>query len=201
MKRGAVLFLIALILTPADMAWAQSFARGPGGGRDFSQITQRFDQNNNRPDRDRDRPDRGRDRPDRQERPNRPDRQDSRPDRPRRDDRDDRGGGRGNQGQGSGRGDFDTGWRDTGGGRPRGPGMRREQDQARDAVNRGSHVPLGGVLGNIRRRSPGGRLLDAGLENDGRGRAVYRVRWSTSDGRRVDYIVDAQTGQVIGEDD
>jgi uncharacterized membrane protein YkoI len=26
---------------------------------------------------------------------------------------------------------------------------------------------------------------------------VYRVRWATTDGRRIDYIVDAQTGVVL----
>ena len=44
---------------------------------------------------------------------------------------------------------------------------------------------------------PPGQLLDAGLENRG-GRPIYRVRWQTPDGRRIDYIVDAQTGQIIG---
>ena len=37
-----------------------------------------------------------------------------------------------------------------------------------------------------------GRVLDAGLE--GRN---YRVRWATADGRRIDFIVDAETGQII----
>jgi uncharacterized membrane protein YkoI len=56
------------------------------------------------------------------------------------------------------------------------------------------------VISQIHRRYPGGRMLDAGTENRG-GRTVYRVRWATGDGRRVDYIVDAQTGQIIGEED
>ena len=38
----------------------------------------------------------------------------------------------------------------------------------------------------------GGRVLDAGLE--GRN---YRVRWAAADGRRIDFIVDAETGQII----
>jgi uncharacterized membrane protein YkoI len=55
------------------------------------------------------------------------------------------------------------------------------------------------VLPELRRRSPG-RQLDAGLEQGWDGRPVYRVRWGAANGRRIDYIIDAQTGQVIGVD-
>jgi hypothetical protein len=65
--------------------------------------------------------------------------------------------------------------------------------------NRG-RVSMDGVISQIHRRYPGGRLLDAGVEDYG-GREVYRVRWATGDGRRVDYIVDAQTGAIIGQED
>jgi uncharacterized membrane protein YkoI len=30
------------------------------------------------------------------------------------------------------------------------------------------------------------------------GRTLYRLRWATNDGRRIDYLVDAATGAVIG---
>jgi uncharacterized membrane protein YkoI len=50
----------------------------------------------------------------------------------------------------------------------------------------------------IRRRTPG-RPLDAGMEQSG-GRAVYRVRWAAEDGRRIDYIVDAETGAILRAD-
>ncbi|MFT4252143.1 MAG: hypothetical protein QM608_06645, partial [Caulobacter sp.] len=52
-------------------------------------------------------------------------------------------------------------------------------------------VPLSAVIDNIARRTPG-RLLDAGLE--GRN---YRIRWATTDGRRIDFIVDAESGRIL----
>jgi uncharacterized membrane protein YkoI len=72
------------------------------------------------------------------------------------------------------------------------------QDDARRGVREGRLVPLSQILAEIRRRSPG-RQLDAGLESD-RGRPVYRVRWAAVDGRRIDYIVDAESGRILGED-
>ena len=74
-------------------------------------------------------------------------------------------------------------------------GWRDQQNEARDAVRRGRHVSLGQVLQTLRRRTPG-RQLDAGLEQRG-GRTVYRVRWAADDGRRIDYLVDAETGAVV----
>ena len=76
-----------------------------------------------------------------------------------------------------------------------GPDWRAQQDDARQGVRRGQYVPLGRVIEEIRRRTPG-RPLDAGLEDQG-GRAVYRVRWATEDGRRIDYIVDAVSGAIL----
>ncbi len=69
-----------------------------------------------------------------------------------------------------------------------GGGMRAE-------AATGRLVPLARVIEVIRRRSPG-RQLDAGLEQQGE-RQVYRVRWMTTDGRRIDYIVDALTGAIL----
>ncbi len=62
------------------------------------------------------------------------------------------------------------------------------------------HVPLETVVSQMRRRYPGGHLLDADLQDRG-GRTVYHVHWATGDGRRIDYIVDAETGQVLGQED
>ena len=70
-----------------------------------------------------------------------------------------------------------------------------QQDDARAGVKQGRYVPLFQVLNEIRRRTPG-HQLDAGLEQSGT-RAVYRVRWATNDGRRIDYIADAQTGAIL----
>jgi len=72
-----------------------------------------------------------------------------------------------------------------------GADWRARQDQARGGVQSGRLVPLSRVIEQISRRTPG-RVLDAGLEG-----THYRVRWATSDGRRIDFIVDAQTGQIL----
>ncbi|PHY13005.1 hypothetical protein CSW58_08685 [Caulobacter sp. B11] len=72
-----------------------------------------------------------------------------------------------------------------------GAGWRAQQDQARGGVQSGRLVPLSQVIDRIARRTPG-RVLDAGLEGNN-----YRVRWATADGRRIDFIVDAQTGQIL----
>ena len=80
-----------------------------------------------------------------------------------------------------------------------GAGWRQQQDEARDAMRRGRHLPLGRVLEQLRRRTPG-KQLDVGLEQQRDGRQVYRVRWAATDGRRIDYIVDAETGAVLRAD-
>lgn len=77
-----------------------------------------------------------------------------------------------------------------------GADWRQQQGEARQKVKDGSHIPLERVVEAIRRRTPG-RMLDAGLETDGDGRAVYRVRWAAQDGRRIDFLVDAVTGAVV----
>lgn len=70
------------------------------------------------------------------------------------------------------------------------------EDDAREGVRGGRLVPLEQVIRNISRSTPG-RLLDAGLEDYG-GRPVYRVRWQAANGQRIDFIVDARTGAIIG---
>lgn len=72
-----------------------------------------------------------------------------------------------------------------------GADWRAQSDQARGGVQSGRLVPLGRVIAMIASRVPG-RVLDAGLEGNN-----YRVRWATADGRRIDFIVDAQTGQIL----
>ncbi len=70
--------------------------------------------------------------------------------------------------------------------------------QAKSQVRAGQIVPLSTATAAVRRRIPG-RLLDAGLEPDG-ARQVYRVRWAAADGRRIDVIVDAGSGQIIRQE-
>jgi len=78
---------------------------------------------------------------------------------------------------------------------PVGGEWREQQEFLRQGVRGGQLAPLGGVIQNIRRMTPG-RQLDAGLEYMGP-RLVYRVRWMTARGRRLDYFVDAATGAII----
>ncbi|MBY0397173.1 MAG: PepSY domain-containing protein [Thermoleophilia bacterium] len=80
-----------------------------------------------------------------------------------------------------------------------GAGWRPQQDEARRGVREGRLIPLSRVIDQIRSRAPG-RQLDAGIETDAYGRSVYRVRWAGADGRRSDYIVDAETGRILGVD-
>lgn len=78
-----------------------------------------------------------------------------------------------------------------------GADWREQQEEARSGVRQGQMAPLGSVIAGIGHRSSG-RPLDAGIEYQG-SRAVYRVRWLTNDGRRVDYLVDAATGRILSE--
>ena len=79
-----------------------------------------------------------------------------------------------------------------------GSNWRPQQDEARRGVRQGRMLPLESIAPRLNRRSPG-RLLDAGIESRG-GLPVYRVRWQAADGRRIDYLVDAATGMIIGAD-
>jgi hypothetical protein len=74
-------------------------------------------------------------------------------------------------------------------------GWREQQDVLRQGVRHGQLAPLGRVIGSIRQVTPG-RQLDAQIEYLGP-RMVYRVQWVTSQGRRVDYIVDAASGAIL----
>jgi uncharacterized membrane protein YkoI len=80
-----------------------------------------------------------------------------------------------------------------GGGRAYG---RSEQDAARDGVRSGRRVPLGQVLATIAARNPG-RHLDASPGEAG-GRPVYYVQWQFPDGQVVIFVVDAESGVIIG---
>jgi uncharacterized membrane protein YkoI len=77
-----------------------------------------------------------------------------------------------------------------------GADWREQQNEARDTVRDGRHLPLEKVIAIVRKRTPG-RLLDTGLERDPEGHQVYRVRWAAASGRRIDFLVDAQTGAIV----
>jgi uncharacterized membrane protein YkoI len=51
------------------------------------------------------------------------------------------------------------------------------------------------VIAALNRRTPG-RQQDARIDRVGE-RQVYRIPWVTSDGRRIDYVVDAQSGAIL----
>lgn len=103
---------------------------------------------------------------------------------------------RGAQGEGR-RGDRDkfdkapSGW-----GKPD-LGSNWSPDEAREAVREGRHRPLRDVLRGVRNQIDGEMVDVQGLEERGGGRAVYRIRWRTPDGRLLDLRVDAETGQVM----
>lgn len=86
------------------------------------------------------------------------------------------------------------------GGEPFGYGAgqtwRQQQAEVRQAVREGRRRPLGQVIETVRQRAPG-RLLDAGVEPGPNGREVYRLRWAARDGRRMDFLVDAETGGIL----
>ena len=80
-----------------------------------------------------------------------------------------------------------------------GADWREQQNEARQAVKDGRHLPLSEVVSRINAQIPG-RLLDTGLESDEGGRPVYRVRWAAKDGRRLDVIADARTGAIVRQE-
>ena len=61
----------------------------------------------------------------------------------------------------------------------------------------GAQAPLSRVLHEIAQRYPGKQLnTTMGQAN---GKPVYLVQWQLSDGRITVFTVDAQTGQILGQ--
>ena len=73
---------------------------------------------------------------------------------------------------------------------------RSDQDRARDAVRSGRQAPLSRVLAMIAQRTPGRHLNTT--QGDVGGRPVYFVQWQLPDGQVVIFVVDAESGQIIG---
>jgi uncharacterized membrane protein YkoI len=69
--------------------------------------------------------------------------------------------------------------------------------QARDARDSGDVLPALRVISIVRSRYPGAEVLNAQLQ--GGSSPQYVVTILTREGRRVNVIVDARTGRVIGE--
>lgn len=70
-------------------------------------------------------------------------------------------------------------------------------DQARDQRERGEIVPALRVISAVRRQYPGAEVLDAELERGASPRYIIKIL--TADGRRVDVVADARTGQILYE--
>ena len=76
-------------------------------------------------------------------------------------------------------------------------GYHDQQDEAREGVRNGELMSPREIIPQLRLRQPG-RILDAGIEEGPDGRTVYRIRWAAENGQRMDFIVDARTGAVLG---
>jgi len=73
---------------------------------------------------------------------------------------------------------------------------RSDRAQAREYAQGGRHVPLSKVLSSLAARYPG-RHLNTTMGDAG-GRPAYFVQWQMENGRVVVFVVDAESGQVIG---
>jgi uncharacterized membrane protein YkoI len=65
------------------------------------------------------------------------------------------------------------------------------QGPGRGGARGGQTISMEQAVSIVARRVPG-RLLDASPMG-----ANYRIVWLTNDGRRIDFIVDAETGQIL----
>lgn len=68
--------------------------------------------------------------------------------------------------------------------------------QARDSRNQGRTMPLSQIFNNLKRQY-GGYQLSADLYAKGNGKSVYEIDWMTKDGRKMHFVVDAQTGAIL----
>ncbi|WP_411288245.1 PepSY domain-containing protein [Phenylobacterium sp.] len=73
---------------------------------------------------------------------------------------------------------------------------RGDQTRARDGVRSGRQAPLSRVLSMIAQRTPGRHLNTT--QGDAGGRPAYFVQWQLPDGRVVVFVVDAESGQILG---
>jgi uncharacterized membrane protein YkoI len=76
----------------------------------------------------------------------------------------------------------------------RGPDRGDRQDSRPGAQRGGQTISMEQAVAIVARRSPG-RLLDASPAGPN-----YRITWLTSNGRRVDFMVDASSGAILRAD-
>lgn len=82
-------------------------------------------------------------------------------------------------------------------GRPSLGAGRDDQDKARAAVRAGKQIPLNRVIQEIAAKNRG-QLLNASTGEQG-GRPAYFVQWRQADGHVVVFIIDAETGAMLGQ--
>lgn len=68
---------------------------------------------------------------------------------------------------------------------------------AQESAAEGRQAPLSRVIATIAKHTPG-RMLNATMSESG-GRPVYLVQWQLANGRVVVFVVDAESGQVLGQ--
>ena len=68
--------------------------------------------------------------------------------------------------------------------------------QARDSRNEGRTVALSDIFNRLKREY-GGYQLSADLYDRGNGKSVYEIDWMTRDGRKMHFVVDAQSGSIL----
>jgi uncharacterized membrane protein YkoI len=81
-------------------------------------------------------------------------------------------------------------------GRPSLGAGKRDQAEAREGVRSGRQMSLSRVLGMLEGRYPGRHLNTT--QGDAGGRPAYYVQWQMNDGRVVIFVVDAESGQILG---
>ena len=81
-------------------------------------------------------------------------------------------------------------------GRPSLGASRGGQAEAREGVRSGRQLPLSRILGMIEARTPGRHLNTT--QGDAGGRPAYYVQWQLPDGRVVIFVVDAESGSILG---
>ena len=57
-------------------------------------------------------------------------------------------------------------------------------------------MPLSQIFNKLKQQY-GGYQLSADLYDKGNGKSVYEIDWMTKDGRKMHFVVDAQTGAIL----
>ncbi len=78
------------------------------------------------------------------------------------------------------------------------PALADDQDRVREALAREDILPLSRIL-LFAKREGGGRVIDVEIDHDD-GRYIYEVETISSDGRMVEFSIDAATGAILDRD-